>query len=304
MSVDDFMRLPSIVFTGGTFLLGLIVFHTLERLAPIQQKGQHGPRRAGYLADLTAALVDGPFLSALSKIAALWVVTLLPQTYEALGHWPWLLQFALFLLVNDFGRYWLHRWYHEVPWLWRLHRVHHSPVEMDALSTFRIHVLEAVIKYGVIIVPFHVFGVDKSVTVLYTCLDVLKSFWHHANFRNYIGPLNYVLNSPELHWWHHVTEGRGMFSNYGSIFSVWDRLFGTFFWPRGQWPTEIGVKGLDHFPTTYLGMLASMRYNDDGAVRAYGHPPEMPTVCREKSTPQRPPVMLARAGGPVRDGDR
>lgn len=303
MSVDDLMRLPSIVFTGSTFLIGLIVFHTLERLAPIQQKGQHGPRRAGYFADLTAALVDGPVLSALSKMAALWVVTHLPQMHERLDQWPWAAQFGLFLLVNDFGRYWLHRWYHEVPWLWRLHRVHHSPIEMDALSTFRIHALEAVIKYGVIIVPFHVVGVAKSVLVLYTCIDVLKSFWHHANFRNYIGPLNYVLNSPELHWWHHVTEGRGMFSNYGSIFSVWDRLFGTFYWPRGQWPTEIGVKGIDFFPTTYVGMFASMRYDDDGALRAYGHPSEASTERHPEAAPQSSPGMLVGAGGPVSRGE-
>ena len=262
--------IPTLAITGPMFLLGLIVFHLLERYGkPIQESGATGPMRRGYFADFTAAVVNGPVLSGLTKVGVYWIIARMPQVGGLLGTWPWVAQFALFLLVNDFMRYWLHRWYHVSPVLWRIHRVHHTAVEMDALSTFRVHVLEAVIKYGVIILPFHVLGVAKSATVIYICVDILKGFWHHANLRTYIGPLNYVLNSAELHWHHHSIEGRGMFANYGSIFSIWDWLFRTAYWPRGEWPKVIGVRSMEAFPDTYLGQFASVTLSDAEAARQY-----------------------------------
>lgn len=254
----------------GVFLGGLVVFHLLERLAPIKSVYSTGPRRRGYLADLTASLVNGPVLSALTKIGVIYLVLLFPPlATEGMRPWPWVLQMVVFLLVNDFGRYWLHRLYHVSPMLWRVHRVHHTIVEMDALSTFRVHVLEAVIKYGVIVLPFHLLHVDSSVVIVYGAVDILKGFWHHANLRTTIGRWNYLFNSGELHWWHHSTEAKGQQANFGSIFSIWDVLFGTLYYDKGHWPETIGVDGMENFPDTYHGLLTSIRHNDDAARGAY-----------------------------------
>ena len=252
----------------GIFFFGLIVFHLLERVAPIIPRSRTGVRRRGYLADVIAAGINGPGLSALTKVAAAGLVMYLPALSDGMADWAWWAQFGVFFLVNDFGRYWLHRWYHASPLLWRAHRVHHTVVEMDALSTFRVHILEAVIKYGVLAIPFRLLGVDRWVVFAYSAIDILKGFWHHANVRTYIGPLNHVFNSGELHWWHHSTEARGQQANFGSVLSVWDRLFGTFYWPRGEWPKTIGVEGMEAFPDGYLGQLASVRMNDAEVVRA------------------------------------
>lgn len=253
----------------GVFFVGLITFHWLERFNPVIKGLRHGLARPDYVAEFTAALVDGPVLSSLTKIVAFWLITLAPQYADGLGRWPLLAQFAVFFIINDFGRYWLHRWYHEFNWLWRIHRVHHTVTEMDALSTFRVHVLEGVIKYGLLVLPFHLSGVSRWVILAYSSIDILKGFWHHANLRTYIGRLNYLLNSAELHWWHHSVDERGQRANYGSTLSIWDWLFGTAYWPKGKWPERIGVEGLEHFPKTYHEMLTSIRFDDQQAARAY-----------------------------------
>ncbi len=257
----------------GVYFVGLILFHLLERLAPIHKTYTTGPTRRGYLADITATIVDGPLLSGLTKIASYACVMAFPQLWTTFQGWSLWTQFALFFVVNDFGRYWLHRWYHESNLLWRIHRVHHTVIHMDALATFRVHVLEGVIKYGVIILPFHLAGIDREVVLLYSSLDILKGFWHHANLRTYIGPLNYLFNSAELHWWHHSVEARGQRANSGSILSIWDWVFGTAYWPRGEWPEEIGVKDMQNFPATYAGQLASITLTDDQAVARMAHNP-------------------------------
>lgn len=281
-----FDRLPTgLMFNTGVLLIGAVIFHWLERRNPVHTTYKTGPgNRRAYLADFIALIVDGPVLSGFVKALSLHLITLLPETMPVLKGWPWLAQFALFFFVNDFGRYWLHRWYHESDLLWRIHRVHHTVVQMDAFSTFRVHVLEGAIKYGLLILPFRLLGIDRWVMILYTSFDILKGFWHHANLRTYIGPLNYVFNSAEQHWWHHSVEARGQRANYGSVLSIWDILFGTFYWPRGKWPTRIGVDGMERFPDHYLGQFASIRYNDEQMIR---------TCNGEQPAPPEPPPLKA-----------
>lgn len=250
------------------FAVSITVFHLLEPLAPVTRAYKAGVTRRGYVADCIALIVNGPGLSGLEKIAYVWLITripvdALPRFQAVLGNDAWWVQFGIFFLVNDFLRYWFHRWYHESNLLWRLHRVHHTIREMDAMSVFRLHILEAVVKNGLIFLPMRLLGVADSVIIAYSALDIVKGFWHHANLRNRIGPLNYLLNSPELHWWHHETNPRGQFSNYGSVLSLWDVLFGTFYYRPGEWPEEIGVKGMENFPTGYLGQFASIQYDDE-----------------------------------------
>lgn len=244
-------------------IVAATVFHWLERRAPILPGYRTGPHRGGFVADVTHAVVNGPVLSAITKMTAYSLLVFVPAYGNLLTHWNWGLQFLVFFVANDFARYWLHRWFHESDLLWRIHRVHHATVQMDCLSVIRIHVLESVFKNFLLFVPFQMCGINPEVIVVYNCLDIIKGFWHHANLRTYIGPLNYFLNSAELHWWHHSSELPGQRSNYGSILSVWDWLFGTAYWPVGKWPEKIGVQGLENSGYTFLEDLVSIRFDDD-----------------------------------------
>jgi len=264
-------RIPSVIILTCVFFAGLIVFHFLERrFTPVMKTYKAGPRRRSYLADFTATVVEGPVLSSVTKMAFYIAIIYSPTFhFDGMSSWPFWLQFLTFLLINDFLRYWLHRWHHSNTLLWRIHRVHHTIVEMDALSTFRVHILEGVIKYGLIILPFHFVNIDRSVILIYSSIDILKGFWHHANMRTRIGPLNYFLNSAELHWWHHSTDAKGQLANYGSILSIWDWLFGTAYYDRDRWPEKIGVEGLENFPNTYHELMATVRYSDEAALARY-----------------------------------
>ncbi len=268
------------------FAVGIVAFHLLEQVAPIRTEYKSGVTRRGYLADITSTIVNGPVLSALTKIGAVYLVTCIPMQTKIMGEWAWAAQFALFFLVNDFARYWLHRLYHANDFLWRIHRVHHTIVQMDAMSVFRIHILEAVIKNCLIFLPFQLLGVDESVIIVYSSWDILKGFWHHANLRTHVGKFNLLFNSAELHWWHHSTEARGQRSNYGSILSIWDRLFHTFYWPEGKWPGAIGVDGLADFPDDYLGQFSSIRYDDEHARKAFTAKSSDATTKPASDTPQ------------------
>ncbi len=266
----------------GIFFGGLILFHILERVAPIYATSRSGPSRPGYFADFTASIINGPVLSSMAKIGAIYLVLWLPKLdTRGMSTWPWAAQFALFLLVNDFARYWLHRVYHKYDFLWRMHRVHHTVVEMDALSSFRVHLGETLIKYGVIVLPFYLLHVDRSVIILYGSIDLLKGFWHHANLRTRIGLLNYLLNSAELHWWHHSTESKGMQANFGSIFSIWDWAFGTLYYDKDHWPETIGVAGMEQFPQTYHEQFATVFCSEEQAKELYAKdaPEHAPAPC-------------------------
>ena len=250
-----------------TLVIGLLVFHTLERvLPPILPGYRTGPLRQGYLTDLTSALVNGPGLSGLTKLAAYGALQLVPAWGHTFSGWSWGAQFALFFIVDDFCRYWLHRWYHKFEWLWRIHRVHHTVTEMDSVSLLRIHVLEGAAKNFFIALPFQTLGLDSTVIAVYLAFDLIKGFWHHANFKTYIGPLNYLFVSAELHWWHHAADGPGSRSNYGSKISLWDWLFGTAYWPRGQWPDVIGVREMEHFSHDYIRQFCSIWFDDRSLI--------------------------------------
>jgi sterol desaturase/sphingolipid hydroxylase (fatty acid hydroxylase superfamily) len=120
------------------FIGGVIFFHLLEKLLarPVVGGYKTSYRRRGYLADVTSAIVNGPVMSAATKIAAYWMVTFVPAWHRSFGAWPWIAQFLLFFLCNDFGRYWLHRWYHASDLLWRLHRVHHATACCSCRSSY------------------------------------------------------------------------------------------------------------------------------------------------------------------------
>ncbi len=275
----------------SVFAVGIVVFHLLEQVAPIRTEYKSGVTRRGYLADITSTIINGPVLSALTKIGAVYLVTCVPWKAEVMGEWPWFAQFALFFVVNDFLRYWLHRLYHVNEFLWRIHRVHHTVVEMDAMSVFRIHILEAVIKNCLLFLPFQLLGISESVIIFYSSCDIIKGFWHHANLRTHVGRFNLLFNSAELHWWHHSTEERGQRANFGSILSIWDRLFRTFYWPKGRWPGAIGVDGLADFPDDYLGQFSSIRYDDEHAREKFNAEFAQPTADDNgKSSEQSPPA--------------
>jgi sterol desaturase/sphingolipid hydroxylase (fatty acid hydroxylase superfamily) len=135
------------------------------------------------------------------------------------------------LLVRGFistGVHWLN---HRVPFLWRIHRVHHLDTELDVSSTVRFHPLEMFVG-PLLGVPLVVaFGLSPFVLVCYELLDVGVTLFSHANLRvpsRLERWLHYVIVTPDLHRVHHSTWQPETDSNYGAVFPVWDLVLGTF----------------------------------------------------------------------------
>lgn len=144
---------------------------------------------------------------------------------------PWL-QFTLGILVLDFfTSYLIHVCLHKSKWLWRIHLVHHSYPHLDSSTAIRLHPFENLIRIGFLILTILLFGIDLGTLFFYQTVAVFFSQLGHANLR-----LPKLLNSllsvffvtPNMHQIHHHYEMPYTDSNYGSVFAIWDHLFGTY----------------------------------------------------------------------------
>jgi sterol desaturase/sphingolipid hydroxylase (fatty acid hydroxylase superfamily) len=142
----------------------------------------------------------------------------------------------LYLVINDFVSYWLHRAEHSIPLLWQFHSLHHMPEELNFLTAQRVH-------------PF-----SKIITLIQIFLATVQ----HTNLDWSYGRLYPVLVSPVFHRLHHSRDRRDFDSNYSQLFGIWDYLFGTAN-PSRTPPVAVGVEGLPPEPTLIGQFLGPFR---------------------------------------------
>lgn len=164
---------------------------------------------------------------------------------------------ALFLiiLVADLVQYWTHRAYHEVPMLWRLHAVHHSVKSMDWLAGSRQHILELIITRTLVLAPIYLFGFSKEVIDAYIIVVGFQAVFNHANVSVRLGPLRYLIVTPNFHHWHHSQDQEALDKNYAAHFAFLDYLFGTAVKSDREWPEHYGVLG-DYVPDGFFKQVA------------------------------------------------
>ena len=164
---------------------------------------------------------------------------------------------ALFLivLVADLVQYWTHRAYHEIPLLWRLHAVHHSARSMDWLAGSRQHIVELIITRTLVLAPIYVLGFSKEVIDAYIVIVGFQAVFNHANVSVRLGPLRYLIVTPNFHHWHHSQDDEAIDRNYAAHFAFLDHLFGTAVQSDRKWPDRYGVQG-DYVPDGFLKQLA------------------------------------------------
>lgn len=169
---------------------------------------------------------------------------------------PLWIQFVVFLVVKDFLEWCVHNLLHRVSWLWEFHKLHHSIEELDWIGNMRFHWMEIVVYRGVTYFPLFLLGVNSQVILWIAVFGTLIGHLNHSNLNLNWGPLRYVLNSPRMHVWHHdliLHQKSGQ--NFGIIFSLWDFLLGTaYFPPQGQ-PARLGFAGMEQFPKGLLPRL-------------------------------------------------
>ena len=151
------------------------------------------------------------------------------------------------LLLDLVGAYLAHYVEHNVKPLWMIHLVHHSDQKVDTTTANRHHPLESLIRFSFTLFGVFVSGVPIGVVMLYQSLSIISTQFTHANIRlskRLDKFISYIFVSPDMHKIHHHFRLPYTDKNYGNIFSIWDRIFGTFIY----YDREKIKYGVDVFP--------------------------------------------------------
>jgi sterol desaturase/sphingolipid hydroxylase (fatty acid hydroxylase superfamily) len=144
---------------------------------------------------------------------------------------PLFIQGVIAFLLFDLWMYWWHRFNHEYKFLWNFHSMHHTDTEMDASTALRFHPGEKIISALLMLLVFLVLGLDRNAFYIYSFVVSPIILFHHSNIAlpEIIDRfLRYFIVTPNMHRVHHSKNRRETDSNYSTVFSVWDRIFGTY----------------------------------------------------------------------------
>lgn len=166
--------------------------------------------------------------------------------------YSWIARFALFdlspyvwmwpalIVAEDFCYYWYHRFGHEMRFFWASHVNHHSSQHYN-LSTALRQSWTTPLTGWIFWIPLLLIGFPIEAVLLAKAFSLLYQYWIHTESIRRLGPLEWVLNTPSHHRVHHGSNLRYLDKNYGGIFIVWDRLFGTFAEERDEEPVKYGL---------------------------------------------------------------
>jgi sterol desaturase/sphingolipid hydroxylase (fatty acid hydroxylase superfamily) len=160
-------------------------------------------------------------------------------------------QLLLCVLAADIVQYWTHRAYHEIPFLWKFHAVHHSAKTMDWLAGSRLHIFELLFTRVGVLGALYVLGFDKVVMDAYIIVVGFQAVFNHANVHLRWGPLKYLFVTPDFHHWHHSSDDVAIDKNYAAHYAFLDHLFGTAIKGQTGFPEKYGVQG-DYMPESYI----------------------------------------------------
>ncbi|WP_264536865.1 sterol desaturase family protein [Flavobacterium sp. N1736] len=218
----------SLILVGGITLFWLI-----ENTFPLFQLQYRKWQHAGINIFFTITTIIVNFILAFILIkTASWT------TENHFGILQWLPQIPIWLytiigllLLDLIGAYLVHFIEHKVKFLWRFHLIHHTDTWIDTTTANRHHPGESIIRFVFTTLGVLIVGSPMWMVFLYQSLSVVASQFNHANIslpNKLDNILSYLIVSPNMHKVHHHYVLPYTDSNYGNIFSVWDRLFGTF----------------------------------------------------------------------------
>jgi sterol desaturase/sphingolipid hydroxylase (fatty acid hydroxylase superfamily) len=180
--------------------------------------------------------------------------TLIPQTFRNnVAAMPLWIQVPVAVVLSDIGFYIVHRTFHKVPWLWKFHAIHHSIEELDWLAAHRVHPFDQICTKGASLLPLLLLGISNTAFAIYATLYYWQSLLIHSNVRLTIGPLRWLIATPQFHHWHHANEKRAYDKNFSGQLSIIDYLMGTLILPQSNYPNAYGTN--EPVPTQYIGQL-------------------------------------------------
>jgi sterol desaturase/sphingolipid hydroxylase (fatty acid hydroxylase superfamily) len=240
------LRLPILAAAvAGLWLAESLAPHFAEFVRDVRARRRHAVRNAAL------AAING--LLGIAALGALIAGSIVLAESRGLGllrlvEWPGWTELAAAFILFDIWMYWWHRINHIVPFLWRFHRVHHSDPRMDVTTALRFHPGEIVLSTAARLAVVNLIGMELWHLALYELIATPVILFHHSNInlpRRVDNALRWLIVTPWMHWVHHSRLRAETHSNYASVLSVWDRVFGSYQFRED--PDEIAF-GLDEFP--------------------------------------------------------
>lgn len=194
------------------------------------------------------SVVEMLFVKSLGKIG----ITLPLVQVDA---WPVWLQFVVFYLMIDFAQWFGHYMMHRIGFLWQFHKIHHAQEQLGFASTRHFHWFEYCVLKPCMYVPLGIFGFSsKAFIIYYLWIGIFLVFLSHANIKIRWGILNYIIITPDNHFWHHSKNVPGKYGvNFASTLTIWDHLIGAFYLPKDKTP-KLGVPE-DDVPKGFFGQM-------------------------------------------------
>jgi sterol desaturase/sphingolipid hydroxylase (fatty acid hydroxylase superfamily) len=231
-----------------------VIFGTIERRWPITPQRFFRP---GWQTDAVHFVVDQVASGLLLGALVIWLIPILEPlapNLDSLLSGP--ARFVAAAIIGELAGYWGHRTMHRVPWLWKLHEVHHSSPTMDWLAPNRRHVLDTTLGQAFSVLPLFALGLRPPEVVSWFVLSRAQGLFVHANIRCHLPVIRWIFATPEFHHWHHSSDPAVYNKNFAGQSPIIDWMFGTLHMPKHSWPTAYGLGAASlAMPTGYLDQL-------------------------------------------------
>jgi sterol desaturase/sphingolipid hydroxylase (fatty acid hydroxylase superfamily) len=248
----------------GWIVFCLILSWGMEASFPLKQFDYQKWRHAGVNFVFLGTTM---LINVLFGVATVGIFSWIEQ--EQLGllflvNWPiWLELLAAILVFELVAQYFVHFLLHKISWMWKLHMVHHSDTKVDATTGTRHHPLDFLLRELFALGAVLITGAPISFYFFYRICTVFFTYFTHANIYLPLWldkPLSFLFITPNMHKFHHHFERPWTDSNFGNIFSIWDRLFGTLVYDDPK-KIRFGLDVLDDKTDENIGYQFNIPFN-------------------------------------------
>jgi sterol desaturase/sphingolipid hydroxylase (fatty acid hydroxylase superfamily) len=228
-----------LLFASPVFYIACVVILLLERWFPADKEQ---PIFGASLAQdfvwiFVSAILNVLILVTFNSVLRAVIRKQMPWAIvTAWSDWPAWSRWLLAILAADFLG-WFHHWVrHKVHFFWLFHTVHHSQKHLNMFTDFRYHVVEYLIGGFIRVSVMTLLNFRQAEIITWLLIHEWFARFYHANIRTNLGWLRYIFVTPQSHRVHHSPEPRHWDKNFGVMFSIWDRMFGTQYKGHDEYP--------------------------------------------------------------------
>ncbi|MBC8046676.1 MAG: sterol desaturase family protein [Fimbriimonadaceae bacterium] len=229
--VEYFDTIPS---SHRTFILvgGLVFFWMIESIIPLFKRNYKYIKHAGANLFFTLTTIGVNFAFAyLIVFASDYMYENKYGIINLIAMPLWLYVITGCMVLDLIGAYFIHFIQHKIKWMWKFHIVHHSDMHVDTTTANRHHPVESLFRAAFTLIAVIVAGAPMWLVMVYQSVSAVLSQFNHANIslpRWIDTSISWIIVSPNMHKVHHHYIQPLTDTNYGNIFSIWDRIFRTF----------------------------------------------------------------------------